>query len=65
MKICVKATLKNTEIEIQELTNQVFSLHNKLENLHALQSQSQHRLEELQSANSTNTKLSRSKHAMI
>jgi len=44
-----ESTLKNTEIEIQELTNQVFSLHNKLENLHALQSQSQHRQEELQS----------------
>jgi len=42
-------TLKNTEIEIQELTNQVFSLHNKLENLHALQNQSQQRQEELQS----------------
>ncbi|HMK19497.1 MAG TPA: chromosome segregation protein SMC [Chitinophagaceae bacterium] len=42
-----ESTLKNTEIEIQELTNQVFSFHNKLENLHALQSQSQHRLEEL------------------
>ena len=33
--------VKNTEIEIQELTNKVFSLHNKLENLHALQGQSQ------------------------
>ena len=44
-----ESTLKNTEIEIQELTNQVFSLHNKLENLHALQSQSQQRQEELQS----------------
>jgi len=44
-----ESTLKNTEIEIQELTNQVFSLHNKLENLHALQSQSQHRQEELHS----------------
>ena len=42
-----ESTLKNTEIEIQELTNQVFSFHNKLENLHALQNQSQHRLEEL------------------
>jgi chromosome segregation protein len=40
-------TLKNTEIEIQELTNQVFSLHNKLENLHALQNQSQQRQEDL------------------
>jgi chromosome segregation protein len=42
-------TLKNTEIEIQELTNQVFSLHNKLENLHALQNQSQLRQEDLHS----------------
>jgi chromosome segregation protein len=41
--------VKNTEIEIQELTNQVFSLHNKLENLHALQNQSHHRQEELHS----------------
>jgi len=40
--------VKNTEIEIQELTNQVFSLHNKLENLHALQNQSQQRQEDLQ-----------------
>ncbi len=40
-------TLKNTEIEIQELTNQVFSFHNKLENLHALQNQSQQRQEDL------------------
>ena len=39
--------LKNTEIEIQELTNKVFSLHNKLENLHALQGQGQQRLEDL------------------
>jgi chromosome segregation protein len=39
--------MKNTEIEIQELTNKVFSLHNKLENLHALQGQGQQRLEEL------------------
>jgi chromosome segregation protein len=39
--------LRNTELEIQELTNQVFSLHNKLENLHALQNQSQQRQEEL------------------
>ena len=42
-----ESTIKNTEYEIQELTNQVFSLHNKLENLHALQSQSQQRNEEL------------------
>ena len=40
-------TLKNTEIEIQELTHQVFSFHNKLENLHALQNQSQQRQEDL------------------
>ncbi len=39
--------VKNTEIEIQELTNKVFSLHNKLENLHALQGQSQQRSEDL------------------
>ncbi len=39
--------LKNTEIEIQELTNKVFTLHNKLENLHALQGQSQQRSEDL------------------
>ncbi|TAL45599.1 MAG: chromosome segregation protein SMC, partial [Chitinophagaceae bacterium] len=39
--------IKDTEYEIQQLTNQVFSLHNKLENLHALQNQSQHRTEEL------------------
>ncbi len=39
--------VKNTEIEIQELTNKAFSLHNKLENLHALQGQGQQRLEDL------------------
>jgi len=42
-----ESTIKNTEVETQELTNQVFSLHNKLENLHALQSQSHQRSEEL------------------
>jgi len=42
-----ESAIKNTEIETQELTNQVFSLHNKLENLHALQNQSQQRNEEL------------------
>ena len=42
-----ESAIKNTEVETQELTNQVFSLHNKLENLHALQNQSQHRNEEL------------------
>ena len=42
-----ESTIKDTEYEIQELTNQVFSFHNKLENLHALQSQGQQRNEEL------------------
>ncbi len=39
--------IRETEKEIQLLTNEVFSLHNKLENLHGLQTNSQHRLEEL------------------
>lgn len=39
--------VKETEREIQQLTNEVFALHNKLENLHAMQGTSQHRLEEL------------------
>jgi len=39
--------VKATEADIQQLTNQVFSLHNKLENLHSLQTSSQHKLEEL------------------
>ena len=30
-----ESAISETEIEIQQLTNQVFSLHNKLENLHA------------------------------
>jgi chromosome segregation protein len=42
-----ESAISDTEFEIQQLTNQVFSLHNKLENLHALQSQGQHRMEEL------------------
>ncbi len=42
-----EAALRETEKEIQQLTNQVFSLHNKLENLHSMQSSSQNRLEEL------------------
>jgi chromosome segregation protein len=42
-----ESAISDTEFEIQQLTNQVFSLHNKLENLHALQSQGQHRIEEL------------------
>ena len=39
--------IRDTDQEIQQLTNQVFSLHNKLENLHSMQTSSQHRLEEL------------------
>jgi chromosome segregation protein len=40
-------TIRDTEQEISQLTNQVFALHNRLENLHAMQNSSQHRLEEL------------------
>lgn len=39
--------IRETEREIQQLTNEVFSLHNKLENLHGMQASSQNRLEEL------------------
>jgi chromosome segregation protein len=42
-----ESAISDTEFEIQQLTNQVFSLHNKLENLHAMQNQGQHRIEEL------------------
>ena len=42
-----ETALRETEHEIQQLTNQVFSLHNKLENLHSLQTSSQQRLEDL------------------
>ncbi len=42
-----ESAISDTEFEIQQFTNQVFSLHNKLENLHALQNQGQHRIEEL------------------
>ena len=42
-----ESAISDTEFEIQQFTNQVFSLHNKLENLHALQSQGQHRIEQL------------------
>ncbi len=42
-----ETALRETEREIQQLTNQVFALHNKLENLHSMQASSQHRLEEL------------------
>jgi chromosome segregation protein len=40
-------TIRLTDQEIQQLTNQVFALHNKLENIHSSQTQSQHRLEEI------------------
>jgi len=42
-----ESAVRETEKEIQQLTNQVFSLHNKLENLYSMQTSSQHRLEEL------------------
>ncbi len=42
-----ETTIRDTEKEIQQLTNEVFSLHNKLENLHSMQTNSMHRLEEL------------------
>ncbi len=42
-----ETTIRDTEKEIQQLTNEVFSLHNKLENLYSSQTNSQHRLEEL------------------
>ena len=42
-----ESVIRETEKEIQQFTNQVFSLHNKLENLLSLQSQGQNRLEEL------------------
>jgi len=42
-----ETAVRDTEKEIQQLTNEVFALHNKLENLHSLQISSQHRLEEL------------------
>ena len=42
-----ETTIRDTEKEIQQLTNEVFSLHNKLENLFSSQTNSQHRLEEL------------------
>jgi chromosome segregation protein len=42
-----ETAVRDTEKEIQQLTNEVFALHNKLENLHSMQINSQHRLEEL------------------
>jgi len=43
-----EAAIRQAEQEIQQLNNQLFSLQNRLENLHHLQSQSQNRIEELQ-----------------
>lgn len=40
--------IKQAQQDINTLTNQVFSLENKMENLHGLQSSSQNRLEDLQ-----------------
>ncbi len=42
-----ESAIRETEREIQQLTNTVFSLHNKLENIQTLQSASSGRLEEL------------------
>ena len=46
--------IKQTQIEINNLTNQVFSLQNKLENLNATQANSQKRLEELEGSLESN-----------
>lgn len=43
-----ESAIRETEREIQQLTNEVFALHNKLENLHGMQVSSLHRLEDLQ-----------------
>jgi chromosome segregation protein len=40
--------IRETEREIQQLSNQLFSLQNKIENLHSLQNQGRQRSEELQ-----------------
>ena len=42
-----ETAIRGTEREIQQLTNEVYSLQNKLENLHSMQTNSQHRIEEL------------------
>ena len=44
-----ESAIRETEREIQQLTNAVFALHNKLENLQAMQGSSLNRLEELNS----------------
>jgi len=50
--------VRQTEYEIQQLTNQVFSLHNKLENLHSVQHQNENRVQEL------NVQLQQTNHAV-
>ena len=42
-----ETAIRDTERQIQQLTNETYSLHNKLENLHVLQQNGQVRLEEL------------------
>lgn len=42
-----ETAVRDTELEIQQLTNTVFSLHNKLENLHSMRTSSQQRSDEL------------------
>lgn len=42
-----ESTIRDTEKEIQQLTNEVYALHNKLENIHTLQHTSQQRISEL------------------
>jgi len=42
-----ETAVRDTEREIQQLTNEVYSLQNKLENIHSMQTNSQNRLEEL------------------
>ena len=43
-----ETAIRQAQEDINTLTNQVFSLENKMENLHGMQSSSQNRLEELQ-----------------
>jgi len=42
-----ETAVRDTELEIQQLTNTVFALHNKLENLHYMRTSSQQRTDEL------------------
>ncbi len=43
-----ETAIKQAQEDINRLTNQVFSLQNKIESLHGLQSSSQNRMEDLQ-----------------